>query len=118
MRSLGGRTTARDYNPQSGGNNDRPQTGQGGVEAGTHAPQEGKILWTQEGDDVIVTKGTPQSSFRKTMLRRGGRAAVPKHIMEALGLRSTPHKEERIVWIQRGDEIVVRKGAPLSSPTD
>jgi hypothetical protein len=77
-----------------------------------------KILWTQEGDEVIVSRGTPQSSFRKTMLRRDGRAAVPKHIKEALNLNSTPREEERMAWIQKGDKIVVRKGASWSSPTD
>jgi len=77
-----------------------------------------KILWTQEGDEIVVSKGTLQSSYKKTMLRRDGRAAVPKHIMEALKLKSTLHKEERMIWIRKGDEIVVRKGTPYSSPTD
>jgi hypothetical protein len=84
-----------------------------------YTPQErGKLLWTQKGDEVIVSKGTPQSSFRKTMLRRGGRAAVPKHIMKALKLRSTHHNEERLLWIQKGDEIIVRKGTPESNATE
>ncbi len=77
-----------------------------------------KILWIQEGDEVVVSKGTLQSSFRKTILSRGGTAAVPKHIMEALKLRPTLHKEERMIWIQKGDEIIVRKGAPQSNPTE
>ncbi len=77
-----------------------------------------KILWTQKGDEIVVSKGTPQSSFRKTILTRGGRAAVPKHIREVLRLRSTLHKEERMIWIQKGDEIIVRKGAPQSNPTE
>ena len=77
-----------------------------------------KILWTQEGDEVVVSKGTPQSSFRKTILSRGGRAAVPKHIREVLKLKSTLHEEERMLWIRKGDEIVVRKGALQLSPTD
>ena len=77
-----------------------------------------KLLWTRKGDEVIVSKGTPQSSFRKTMLRRGGRAAVPRHIMEALKLRSTPRKEDRLLWVQKGDEIIVRKGKPELSPTE
>lgn len=77
-----------------------------------------KILWTRQEDEVVVEKGTPQSSYKKTMLRRGGRAAVPKHIMEALKLKSTLDKEERLVWMRKGDQIVVRKGEPLSSPTE
>lgn len=77
-----------------------------------------KLLWTQEGDEVVVRKGTPQSSFRKTMLRRGGRAAVPKHIREVLKLKSTLHEEQRMLWIRKGDEIIVRKGALQLSPTD
>jgi hypothetical protein len=77
-----------------------------------------KLLWTQKGGEIIVSKGTPQSSFTKTMLRRGGRAAVPKHIQEVLKLRYTLHKEERVIWIQKGDEIIVRKGTPQSNPTE
>ena len=76
-----------------------------------------KILWTQEGEEIIVTKGTPQSSYKKTMLRRDGRAAVPRHIMEAMKLRSTPRREERIVWVQKRDQLVVRKGTPQLNPT-
>ena len=77
-----------------------------------------KILWTQEGDEVVVSKGTPQSSFRKTILSRGGRAAVPKHVREALKLKPILHREERLIWIQKGEEIFVRKGTPQSIPTD
>ena len=77
-----------------------------------------KLLWTQKGDEIIVTKGTPQSSFRKSILSRGGTAAVPRHIREALKLRSTLHHEERVIWIRKGDEIVVRKGWPQSSKLD
>jgi hypothetical protein len=79
-----------------------------------------KLLWTQkeDEDEVIVTKGTPQSSFRKTMLRRNGTAAVPRHIQEALKLKPTLHKEDSMIWLQKGDEIIVRKGTPQSSPTD
>lgn len=77
-----------------------------------------KILWTLEGDEIVVSKGTPQSSFRKTVLRRGGRAAVPKHIIEALKLKSTPQNQERLLWLEKDDKIVVRKGATWSIPTD
>jgi bifunctional DNA-binding transcriptional regulator/antitoxin component of YhaV-PrlF toxin-antitoxin module len=80
--------------------------------------KKGKLLWTQQGNEIAVERGTPQSSYRKTMLRRGGRAAVPKHIMEALKLKPTLDKEERMVWIQKGDQIIVRKGEPQSSPTE
>jgi hypothetical protein len=69
-----------------------------------------KLLWTQEGDEIIVGKGTPQSSYKKTKLRRGGRAAVPRHIFEALKMKSTPQKEERLIWIRKGDRVFVRKG--------
>ena len=77
-----------------------------------------KILWTQEGDEVIVTKGTPRSSYEKTMLRRGGRTAIPRHIRKVLKLRTTLQREERIAWIRRGNEIVVRKAPPQAGPTD
>lgn len=77
-----------------------------------------KILWIQDGDEVVVSKGTPQSSFRKTILSRGGRAAVPKFVREALKLKSTLHREERVIWIQKGEEIIVRKWTPQSIPTD
>jgi hypothetical protein len=77
-----------------------------------------KLLWMEAGDHVVVTKGTPQSSFRKTMLRRGERAAVPRHIQEALELKSAPDKEERILWIRSGKEIIVRKGKAKSRPTE
>jgi hypothetical protein len=77
-----------------------------------------KILWMQEGDEVVVSKGTPQSSFRKTILSRGGKAAVPRHIREALKLKSTPQREERMIWIRKEERIIVRKGPPRSIPTD
>jgi len=77
-----------------------------------------KMLWIQKGKEIVVKKGTLQPSFRKTILSRGGRAALPKHVREVLRMRSTLHKEERVIWIQKGDEIVVRKGMPKSSPTD
>ena len=76
-----------------------------------------KILWTQEGDEIIVEKGTPQSSYKKTMLSRSGKAAVPKHVRETLKLKSMLHREERMVWVQKGGKVIVRRGAPQSSPT-
>jgi bifunctional DNA-binding transcriptional regulator/antitoxin component of YhaV-PrlF toxin-antitoxin module len=80
--------------------------------------QKQKILWTQEGNEVILRKGTLQSSFRKTVLSRDGSAAVPKHVRKALGLESTTRREERIMWIQKGTEILVRKGTPLQGSTE
>jgi hypothetical protein len=72
--------------------------------------ERSKLLWTPAGDEVIVTKGTPQSDWRKTMLRRNGAAAIPRHIQKALTLRITSHGEERLLWTRRGDQIVIRKG--------
>jgi hypothetical protein len=72
--------------------------------------RKAKILWTEEGEVVIVNKGTPQSSYKKTMLRRGGRTAVPKHVQKALNLRPTLQTKERIVWLLGGGKMVVRKG--------
>jgi hypothetical protein len=77
-----------------------------------------KIHWIQEGDEIIARKGTPQSSFMKTILTRSGKAAVPKLVREALKLKLTPQMEERVIWIQRGEDIIVRKGTPRSIPTD
>lgn len=74
-----------------------------------------KLLWTQAGGDVVVKKGTLQSSFRKTILSRGGKTAVPKHIRKALKLKPALDGEERVIWIQRGEDIIVRKGTPRSS---
>jgi len=75
-----------------------------------------KLLWTQEGDEIIVRRGTPQSSFRKTIISRDGTAAVPKHIREFLKLESKPQKEERILWGRKGDAVIVKKGGPQLSP--
>ncbi len=77
-----------------------------------------KILWTEKGDEIVVSKGTPQSSFRKTMLRRGGRAAVPKHIMKAMKLKSKLHNEDKVLWLQKGNQVIVKKGTAQSIPTD
>jgi hypothetical protein len=74
-----------------------------------------KLLWLQEGGDVVVRKGTLQSSFRKTILSRGGKTAIPKHIREALKLKSKPRGEERIAWVRKGEYITVRNGTPSPS---
>lgn len=78
--------------------------------------KKGKLLWTQEGREIVVTKGTQQSSFKKTRVAFDGTAAVPKHVREFLKLKSTLSKEETMVWIQKGDQVIVRKGKPNSSP--
>jgi hypothetical protein len=76
-------------------------------------PKQGersKLLWTPAGDEVIVTKGTPQSDWRKTTLRMNGTAAIPRHIQQSLTLRISSHGAERLLWIRKGDQIVIRKG--------
>ena len=78
--------------------------------------ERSKLLWTPAGNDVIVTKGTPSSDWRKTMLRKNGTAAIPRHIQKALTLRNSSHSEEKLIWIRRGNRIVIRKrGAEPSS---
>ena len=78
--------------------------------------ERSKLLWTPAGDEVIVTKGTPQSDWRKTMLRKNGTAAIPRHIQKALTLRNSSHSEEKLIWIRRENQIVIRKrGAGPSS---
>ncbi len=72
--------------------------------------ERSKLLWTPAGNEVIVTKGTPQSDWRKTMLRKNGTAAIPRHIQQALKLKVTSHGEERVLWIRKGGQIIVRKG--------
>ncbi|TLX98605.1 MAG: hypothetical protein E6K96_00115 [Thaumarchaeota archaeon] len=74
-----------------------------------------KLLWTQEGDEIVVTRGTPQSSFMKTLLSSDGTAAVPKHVREALKLKWTPDKAERILWIQKGNKIIVARYTEVES---
>src|SRR5260370_1786352 len=78
--------------------------------------ERSKLLWTPAGDDVIVTRGTPQSDWRKTMLRKNGTAAIPRHIQKALTLRNSSHREEKLSWIRRVTESVIKKrGAEPSS---
>ena len=72
--------------------------------------ERSKLLWTPVGDEVIVTKGTPQSDWRKTILRKNGTVAIPKHIQQALMLKITSHGEARLLWSRKGDQIVVKKG--------
>ena len=68
-----------------------------------------KLLWTPARDEVIVTKGTPQSDWRKTMLRKNGTTTIPRHIRHVLRLRITAHGGGRVLWIQTGGQIVIRK---------
>lgn len=68
-----------------------------------------KLLWIQEEGEIVVKKGTLQSSFRKTMLSRGGKTAIPKHIRQVLKLKLTHGGEERLIWIRRGDDVIVRR---------
>ncbi len=77
-----------------------------------------KLLWLHQGGEVVLSKGTLESSFRKTILSRNGTAAVPRHIREILKLKSGPRKEERVVWIRKGEGIVVRKRRFESNSTD
>src|SRR5437899_8082601 len=71
--------------------------------------ERSKLLWTPAGDEVIVTKGKPQSDWRKTMLRKNGTAAIPRHIQKALTLRHSSNSEEKLIWIRRENQIVIRK---------
>jgi len=72
--------------------------------------EKSKLLWTLEGHEVIVTKGTRQSDWRKTMLRKNGTATIPRHIQQALNLRITSSSGEMVMWIRKEGKIVVRKG--------
>ncbi len=72
--------------------------------------ERSKLLWTPTRDEVIITKGTPQSDWRKTMLRKNGTAAIPRHIQQALKLRISSQDRERVMWIRKGDRIILRKG--------
>jgi hypothetical protein len=77
-----------------------------------------KLLWELEGGDIVVTKGTQKSSFKKTKVTIDGTAAVPKHVREFLELESTLSKEETMIWIQKGDQVIVRKGKSRSTLAD
>ena len=78
--------------------------------------ERSKLLWTPAGDVVIVTKGTPQSDWRKTMLRKNGTTAIPRQVQQALKLRKRSLSEEKLIWIGRVNQIVIRKrGAESSS---
>jgi len=82
------------------------------IEALNLRPKPGerpKLLWTPEGDEVIVTKGTPQSDWRKSTFRKNGTAAIPRHIQQTLNLRITSKNAERVLWILKGDQVTIRK---------
>src|SRR5438445_5656623 len=70
--------------------------------------ERSKLLWTAAGDEVIVTKGTPQSDWRKTMLRKNGTAAIPRHIQKALTLENSTQAVENMIRIRKGKQIVIR----------
>ena len=72
--------------------------------------ERSKLLWTLDGDGVTVTKGSPQSDWKKTMLRRNGTAAVPRHIQRALKLGAAAGREEKVLWLWKGGRITVEKG--------
>src|SRR5260370_7777186 len=52
--------------------------------------ERSKLLWTPAGDEVIVTKGTPQSDWRKTMTRKTANPPLPTHIHNTSTLTTTP----------------------------
>lgn len=82
------------------------------MEALSLKPKSGersKLLWTPAVNEVIVTKGTPQSDWRKTMVRTNGTAAIPKHIQQALKLKITSNGDEKLLWIRKGDRVVVKR---------
>jgi hypothetical protein len=92
-----------------GGTTDVPKLVMAALSLKPRPGERSKLLWTPSGDEVIVTRGTPQSDWRKTMLRKNGTTAIPKHIQKALKLKVTPHDEERVLWIRIGDQVVVKK---------
>jgi hypothetical protein len=71
--------------------------------------ERSKILWTPQGDEVVVTKGTPASDWRKTMVRKNGTTAIPRHAQKALQLRAAANGAEWVLWVRKGNRIVVRK---------
>ena len=93
-----------------GGTTNVPQKVMEALSLKPRPDERSKLLWTPVGDEVIVTRGTPQSDWRKTMLRKNGTAAIPRHIQQALSLKTTPRGEERLLWIRKGDQVVVKKG--------
>jgi hypothetical protein len=99
-----------------GGTTNVPEKVTGELRLGLKPGERSKLLWALEGDEVIVTRGTPQSDWRKTILRKNGTAAVPRHIQQALNLRITSNRGETVLWIRKGNQIVVRKGKRTLSP--
>ena len=83
------------------------------IEAVGLKPMQGersKLLWTLTRDEVIVTEGTPQSDWRKSMFRKNGTAAIPRHIQQALKLRMASKTGDKVLWILKGNQVVIRKG--------
>jgi hypothetical protein len=71
--------------------------------------ERSKLLWTPAEEEVIVTKGTPSPDWRKSMFRKNGTAAIPRHIQKALKLKITSKNEERVLWILKEDHVILRK---------
>jgi hypothetical protein len=71
--------------------------------------ERSKLLWTPVGGEVIAAKGTPQSDWRKTMLRKNGTTAIPRHIRQALKLKISPQDEARVLWLLKEKRVIVRK---------
>jgi hypothetical protein len=71
--------------------------------------ERSKLLWTASGRKVTVAKGTPQSDWRKTMLRRNGTTAIPRHIRQALKLKTTSRDDERVQWVLMWGHVTVRR---------
>jgi hypothetical protein len=85
------------------------------VEALDLMPKPGersKLLWTPVGDEVIVSKGTPTSDWRKSMFRKNGTAAIPRHIQKALKLKSPSMNQEHVLWIWKEEKVVLRRRTP------
>jgi hypothetical protein len=75
-----------------------------------HEPgKRSKLLWTLRGDEAVVDKATPPSDWKKTMLRKNGTAAIPRHIQQSLNLKS--QEGEKVLWLLRENQVIVRKRA-------
>ncbi|HEV2225532.1 MAG TPA: hypothetical protein VGR56_01860 [Nitrososphaerales archaeon] len=80
--------------------------------------ERSKLLWTPARNEAIVTKGTLQSDWRKSMFRNNGTAAIPRHVQQALKLRTASKNEDRVLWISKGNQVVVRKRTRTSIVRD
>ena len=71
--------------------------------------ERSKLQWTLAGEGATVTKGTAQSDWRKTMIRKNGTASVPRYIQQALKLSDSSRNEEKLLWMRKGGQIVIKK---------